>query len=122
MEQTVAELVSAGIAVELLVGLNAEGVQCYGVRLRTFGKQLPKDRMIIAAGNTFEEALCEAVAKAESKRWEHLVWSARPWDIKERTVPSTLYGLGVASGAQSAVASDYGATNGYGGRHGYTSR
>lgn len=114
MEEIVAELVSAGIAVELLVGLDIEQKQRYGVRLRTFGKQLPQNRMIMAAGNTFSEALCEAVEKAEQRRWENLVWSARPWDVYARTERGTLYGLGAASGAQSAIAKDYGATNGYG--------
>lgn len=114
MEEIVAELVSAGIAVELLVGLDADQKQRYGVRLRTFGKQLPQNRMIIAAGATFQEALIEAVEKAEQRRWESLVWSARPWDVPARSGSGTLYGLGVASGAQSAIARDYGSTNGYG--------
>lgn len=114
MEEIVAELVSAGIAVELLVGLDSEQRQRYGVRLRTFGKQLPQNRMIMAAGATFSEALCEAVEKAEQRRWENLVWSARPWDVATRNGSGTLYGLGVATGAQSAVARDYGSTNGYG--------
>lgn len=114
METTVAELVSAGIAVELLVGRNAAGEQCYGVRLRTFGKSLPKERMIIAAGNTFEEALIDAVAKAEQRRWEYLVWSARPWDIAAKESHSTLWGLDNASGAYTAASKQYGETNGYG--------
>lgn len=114
MEEIVAELVSAGIAVELLVGVDAEQIQRYGIRLRTFGKQLPQNRMIIAAGATFQEALIEAVEKAEQRRWENLVWSSRPWDVPARTGSSTLYGLGLASGAQSAIARDYGSTNGYG--------
>jgi hypothetical protein len=114
VEDIVAELVSAGIAVELLVGLDLEQKQRYGVRLRTFGKQLPQNRMIIAAGNTFSEALCEAVEKAEQRRWEHLVWSARPWDVYARTTPGTLYGLDAASGAQSGVSRESGATYGYG--------
>ena len=114
MEDTVADLVTAGIAVELLVGLDSTNVQRYGIRLRTFGKSLPKDRMIIAAGNTFEEALLEAVSKAEQRRWEHLVWSARPWDIAEKTTRSTLWGLDNASGAYTAAGRQYDATNGYG--------
>lgn len=114
MEDIVAELVSAGIAVELLVGLDADQQQRYGIRLRTFGKQLPQNRMIMAAGATFSEALCEAVEKAEQRRWENLVWSARPWDVAVRKDSGTLYGLGLSSGAQSAIARDYGATNGYG--------
>jgi len=113
METTVAELVTAGIAVELLVGRNEQDAQCYGVRLRTFGKGLPKDRMIIAAGETFEEALLEACSKAEQRRWENLVWSARPWDVSPKTSSSILWGLDNASGAYTAAGKQYGQTNGY---------
>lgn len=83
MENIVFDLVKSGIAVELLVPTDAPDVTDVGVRLRTFGKSLPKDRMVLGVGATFSEALDDAVDKASRKRWEHLNWSARPWKRPE---------------------------------------
>lgn len=79
MEATVYDLFNSGIAVELLVPSLRDSCTDVGVRLRTYGKSLPRNKMVLAAGQTFEEALNEAVTKAEDGRWENLEWSARPW-------------------------------------------
>ena len=92
METTVYELVNSGIAVDLLVPSRYDSSDSVGVRLRPFSKNLPKNRMVLAAGHTFEEALHDAVAKAEAGRWENLDWAARPWPVTG-TPDRRTYGL-----------------------------
>lgn len=96
MEELVLELVLAGIATELLCARAADGTAFYGVRLRPFGRNLPKNKMIVAAGNTFSEALINAVEKAEARRWESLDWSVRPWSQIARSSSSGSFGLDAA--------------------------
>jgi hypothetical protein len=79
-EAQVFDLIRTGIAVELLAGVDADGTAQVGVRLRTFGKNLPKDKMVLSGGETIEEALEEACGKAANERWERLDWAARPWE------------------------------------------
>jgi hypothetical protein len=93
MEQLTLSLYQSGIAVELLCAAAADGTQFYGVRLRPFGRNLPRTKMIVAAGNTFEEALINAVEKAESRRWEALDWSIRPWSNGTDHAKGGSYGL-----------------------------
>jgi len=81
MEATVWELMNSGIAVELIVTSPKDEITAVGIRLRTYGKLLPKDKMILSAGETFEEALEAAVEKAKGGHWEHLNWAARPWTV-----------------------------------------
>jgi len=80
MESIIYDLVNSGIAVELMVPSLRDQCTDVGIRLRTYGKSLPKNRMVIAAAPTFEEALNLAVEKAEDGRWENLNWAARPWE------------------------------------------
>lgn len=98
MEQTVVMLMQAGIAVELLVSAPPQGEPEVGVRLRPFGRKLPRNKMIIASGDTFEEALINAVGKAESRRWEALDWSARPWETATPSLVAGAFGLDAPSG------------------------
>jgi len=79
MENDVFALNQAGIAVELLTPTDNPSETKVGIRLRTFGKSLPKDRMVLGVGETFTEALDDAMDKAKRGRWEHLDFSARPW-------------------------------------------
>lgn len=81
MESDVWELNKAGVAVELLTPLGTSTVTDVGIRLRTYGKLLPRDRMVLCRGATFVEALNGAIAKAQAGRWEPLEWAARPWDV-----------------------------------------
>lgn len=101
MEEAVLELLLAGIATELLCARAADGTAFYGVRLRTFGRNLPKNKMIVAAGNTFSEALINAIEKAEARRWEYLDWSTRPWADIARTSKGSSFGLDDASAPTS---------------------
>jgi len=82
LEQTFLDLQAGGIGTDLLGGIDAAEVMQVGVRLRTFGRKLPKGRMVVAGGDTFEEAMGNALAKAKSGRWETLDWSARPWEVR----------------------------------------
>lgn len=93
MEDTVLELLQNGIATELLAGIATDGIACFGVRLRTFGKLLPKDRMVLGTADTFEGGLEDAVTKAEAGRWEHLDWSARPWATRASGGGGSKFGL-----------------------------
>lgn len=93
MEQLTLSLFQSGIAVELLCAAAADGTEFYGVRLRPFGRNLPRTKMIVAAGNTFAEALINAVDKAESRRWEALDWSIRPWSNGTSNAKSGSFGL-----------------------------
>lgn len=86
MEAEVWELMRAGITVDLIVGVTADDGVGVGVRLRTIGKRLPKQLMVLGCADTFEEALADAVAKAAAGRWESLNWAARPWET--RTAPT----------------------------------
>lgn len=79
MEAQVYDLMNSGIAVELLVPMLRDQCTEVGVRLRTYSKHLPKNKMILAAAPTFQEALDDAIVKAEAGRWENLDWAARPW-------------------------------------------
>lgn len=99
LEQTVSMLASAGISTELIVQSNGDTDVDVGVRLRPFGRKLPKNKMIIASGSTFEEALRNAVGKAESRRWEALDWAARPWETPTPTLLAGAFGLDDASGS-----------------------
>jgi len=80
MEAIVHELMNSGIAVELIVPSLRDTCTDVGIRLRTYGKNLPRNKMILAGAPTFEEALENAVAKAEAGRWENLDWADRPWE------------------------------------------
>lgn len=93
MEQLVLTLFQSGIAVELLCAAAVDGTEFYGVRLRPFGRNLPRTKMIVAAGNTFAEALINAVEKAESRRWEALDWSVRPWSNGTGSAKGGSFGL-----------------------------
>lgn len=84
MEPIIRELIQSGVAVDLLVPSVRDDNEQVGVRLRTMGKNLPKDRMVLGEGTTFMEALNEAVARAGERRWERLDWAARPWAVANR--------------------------------------
>lgn len=92
MEAEVYDLFNSGIAVELLVPGLRDSCTEVGIRLRTYGKSLPRNRMVLGAGATFEEALSDATAKAEGGRWENLDWAARPWSCSTPAGPGR-YGL-----------------------------
>lgn len=92
MESTVYDLFNAGIAVDLLVPTRYDASADVGIRLRPFSKNLPRNRMVLSSGATFEEALNGAVTKAEAGRWETLDWAARPWEVTGHTDRRT-YGL-----------------------------
>lgn len=79
MEAVVYDLMNSGIAVDLLVPGLKDNCTDVGIRLRTYGKQLPRNLMVLGAGATFTEALDDAATKAEAGRWENLDWAARPW-------------------------------------------
>lgn len=78
-DATVWDLIRGGISVDLLAPTLREEGNTVAVRLRPWGKHLPKNKMILATGETYAEALEEAVAKALARRWEGLDWSQRPW-------------------------------------------
>ena len=92
-EDKVYILVQSGIAVELLVGANQDDTYNVGIRLRTFGKNLPSNKMVLAGGETFEGALIDAIEKAKSKRWEQLDWASRPWTTPTRQWSAGNFGL-----------------------------
>lgn len=96
MEPIVRELVQAGIAVDLLIPAVKDDEGQVGVRLRTMGKQLPKNRMIMATGANFMEALDNAAGKAEQRRWENLDWAARPWPVADRRDLNVLASWGLS--------------------------
>jgi hypothetical protein len=58
----------------------------FGVRLRTFGRNTPKDKMVLAEGGTFDEALDIAVERAIARAWVKLDWAERPWAVGERRI------------------------------------
>lgn len=93
MEDIVRQLQMAGICVDLLCGTDKDGAVRYGTRLRTFGKDLPKGKMIIAQGDTFAEAIGEAVEKAYARRWENTDWAARPWPVREKLISGGGFGF-----------------------------
>lgn len=84
MQELVYDLQRIGIATELLTGDGADGMVHYGVRLRTFGKNLPKNKMVMAEGATFEEAMDIAYGEAIARRWINTDWAARPWPVASR--------------------------------------
>jgi len=55
-------------------------VKALCVRLRPYGKDWPKNIMVLGVGDTYEEALLDAFTTAQENRWEELNWSARPWE------------------------------------------
>ena len=94
LEQLHADLQSSGINVDLLSGYDRDNVYRFGVRLRTFGKNTPKDLMVLSVGETFTDAVNNAVAKAQAGRWEKIDWAARPWDVRTAYSSASPYGLG----------------------------
>ena len=92
MEDDVYALVNAGIAVDLLVPSRYDSGGEVGIRLRPFAKNLPRNRMVLASGDTFVEALTRAITKGEEGRWETLDWAARPWPVTG-TPDRRTYGL-----------------------------
>jgi len=92
LELLFTELQESGIALELLGGIDLASAYRLGVRLRTFGKDIPKNKMVLAAGDSFEEAANQAVAKAEARRWETLDFSARPWEVRSRQASAGRFG------------------------------
>ena len=95
MEQSVKMLINAGIAVELLVPSPKDQTDEVGIRLHPYGKGLPKDKMILGSGLTFYEALEDAIAKANERRWEHLSWAKRPWAVLPSWGQETAASLGL---------------------------
>lgn len=94
MEETVYDCQRAGIAVDLLVGAGDDGLVHFGVRLRTFGRNVPKDKMILAEGATFADALATATEYAIARAWTKLDWGSRPWAVGDRrTIAPSNYGL-----------------------------
>ncbi|HKH21943.1 MAG TPA: hypothetical protein VKB53_13940 [Gammaproteobacteria bacterium] len=93
MENNVLVLTGLGVTVDILAEVDATGTEAFGVRLRTFGKTNPKNKMILAASETFDEALSMAIEKAQNGRWENLDWAARPWPKRERLVDRSFVGL-----------------------------
>lgn len=94
-EAAVWDLMRSGIGVELLIPTVREEGDTVGIRLRPWGKQLPKDKMILATGNTFAEALQDAITKAKDRRWERLSWTMRPWKLRAEGTsgPGDAWGL-----------------------------
>jgi len=92
MEAIVYDLVNSGIAVELMVPSLRDTCTDVGIRLRTYGKNLPRNKMILASAPTFQEALENALAKAEAGRWENLDWADRPWECNQES-PAKRFGL-----------------------------
>jgi len=92
MEAIVYDLVNSGIAVELMVPSLRDTCTDVGIRLRTYGRNLPRNKMILASAPTFQEALENALAKAEAGRWENLDWADRPWECHQEA-PSKRFGL-----------------------------
>lgn len=93
MEDNVRQLREAGIAVELLTGQDINGAEHVGIRLRTFGKLLPKNKMVIASAPTFEGALGAAIDKAQGGRWETLDWSKVPWERRAPRAATVDFGI-----------------------------
>jgi hypothetical protein len=92
-ENRVLQLQASGITVDLLCAQISNSIAYVGVRLRPFAKKLPREKMVMATGATFEDALTVALGKAEDGRWENLDWSARPWDSSEAGGAAHRYGL-----------------------------
>jgi len=93
LEQFVADLQSSGIGTDLVQGWDAEGEWRVGIRLRSFGRNLPKNRMVLAAGATYYEAMVAALGKAEEGRWESVDYAARPWETRPGLLGQHTYGL-----------------------------
>lgn len=92
MESDMLDVYRAGIAIEIVLPGVAEECGCVGIRLRTFGRKLPKNRMVLGSGPTLEGAFYDALGKAEAGRWENLNWAARPW-AGPTEAESSRYGL-----------------------------
>jgi hypothetical protein len=58
----------------------------YAVRLRPFANKAQKDNMVLGKGETFADALQDAVKRAEQGRWEPLDWAKRPWETRPVTL------------------------------------
>jgi len=92
-EDKVYACIISGIAVEMLVRSNADDTYNVGIRLRTYGKNLPRDKMVLADGDSFGSALDSALEKAKARRWEKLDWAARPWTVPTRDWAADNFGL-----------------------------
>lgn len=83
MDELLAEAGRNFCNVEFLFDFSGDGDVHYGVRLRPYGRRAPRDKMVLGAGWTAEEALAQAVGKAKAGRWEKLDWALRPWGTEE---------------------------------------
>lgn len=93
LEQLVADLQAAGIGVDLVQGFDETGEWRLGVRIKTFGRNLPKNRMVLGTGDTYQEALVQAISKAENGRWENVDYAARPWAVRSGLPGQHRFGL-----------------------------
>lgn len=67
------------VNIDVLPHLVNDQVEGIGVRVRPYGKDYPKDIMLLGYGEDFLDALEEVAQGAATGRWERLDWAARPW-------------------------------------------
>lgn len=72
---------NAPVNIDLLPHVVQGAIQGVGVRVRPYGRDYPKDIMVMGYGASVAEALAEVYALAAANRWEKLDWSARPWGV-----------------------------------------
>jgi len=72
-------VLAAPVNVEVLPRFVDGELQGVGVRIRPYGRDYPKDIMVLGFGADFEAALEECYELAAAGRWEPLSYAARPW-------------------------------------------
>lgn len=70
---------AAPVNIDVLPNFQRGEYQGLGVRVRPYGRDYPKEIMVMGYGADFDEALTEAYHLAAEDRWEKLDWAARPW-------------------------------------------
>lgn len=81
LSEEAVSVLSAPVNVEVLPRFVEGAYQGMGVRVRPYGRDYPKDIMLLGYGSDLNEALEECYELARSGRWEPLSWSARPWVV-----------------------------------------
>lgn len=72
-------VLAAPVNVEVLPRFVDNELQGVGVRVRPYGRDYPKDIMVLGYGADFQEALEACYELASAGRWEPLSYAARPW-------------------------------------------
>jgi len=87
MHENATAVLCAPVNVDLLPHVVEGELVGMGVRVRPFGRDYPKDVMLLGYASDLEGALNEVFALAEEERWEALDWRARPWAVRTTATP-----------------------------------